>query len=129
MPLQHSRGNAISASEGVYFPMANISMHRVTCLVTRTVLGALAGRVLSVDEFLETFRTYRRDIEAVASVVYDQKYINTPRTIAVGLKELDKIIAAKQLPEVQKNGEISVMSPGAQVRATPSMSAISAEDT
>jgi hypothetical protein len=67
-------------------------MHRVTCVVTRTVLETLAGRILSIDEFLDTFRVFRRDIEVVASVVYDQKHVNAPRTLAIGLKELNKAI-------------------------------------
>jgi hypothetical protein len=91
MPLRRSNGNLISAWEGVYFPMANISMHRETCIVTRAALESLAGRVLSPDEFLETFRMHRREIEAVASVVYDQKQRNAPRPLAIGLREFARI--------------------------------------
>jgi hypothetical protein len=93
MPLRRRGGNLISASEGVYFPMANIAEHRVTCIATRSLLEALAGRRLSIDQFLETFVTYRRDLEAVASVVYDKKNINSPRTVTIGVMEIDQLIA------------------------------------
>ena len=60
MPLARSTGPLISAVEGVFFPMVaapSTRRLRITCVVTRTVLYKLAGRTLSVLEFLEVFRS------------------------------------------------------------------------
>jgi hypothetical protein len=87
MPLQRSPGRVISACEGVYFPMASTaSRHRPTCFAARTLLQSLAGRSLTTGEVVATFNSYRRAIEAVASMLYDRK--RKPGTVVLGVREL-----------------------------------------
>jgi hypothetical protein len=104
MPLQRTRGNLIAASEGVYFPMENCAKHRVNCVVTRAVLTFVAQRPIAINELLETFSICRREVEAVASQVYDKKGASPPLAVTVGVMELKQL---KQLhgPLVQNLGK------------------------
>jgi hypothetical protein len=91
MPLARSTGPLISAVEGVFFPMIAATSARrphITCVVTRTVLYKLAGRTLSVPEFLEVFGSHRDMIERLASNVYDRKRAQPPFVVTVGLHDL-----------------------------------------
>ena len=89
MPLHSLPGNLVIAAEGVYFPMANVAEHRVTCVVTRAVLSQLAGRKLPIEELLN-FRLFRRHIEGIASAEYDKRRA-TARTFTIDLKELRQL--------------------------------------
>jgi hypothetical protein len=60
----------------------------ITCVVTRTVLYELAGRTLSVPEFLEVFGSHRDTIERLASNVHDRKKAQPPRVVTVALHDL-----------------------------------------
>ena len=91
MPLARSKGPLISAVEGVFFPMIAAPSTRrlhITCVVTRTVLYELAGRTLSVPEFLEVFGSHRNTIERLASNVYDRKKAQPALVVTVGLHDL-----------------------------------------
>ena len=91
MPLARSKGPLISAVEGVFFPMIAAPSTRrlhITCGVTRTVLYELAGRTLSVPEFLEVFGSHRDTIERLASNVYDRKKAQPALVVTVGLHDL-----------------------------------------
>ena len=79
----------MSASEGVYFPMMELtSRERLVCVATRTALNKLEGQSLGMQDLIEAFAAHRVRLEILASELYDKKGRRPMKSVTVGVREV-----------------------------------------